>query len=98
MSIEIVPTCPWGSDCETIKDNKVYRCQLYTEMKGKDASGEDQNSWKCAMAWMPILQTEVSGTNRQVAASVQSMRNAQVETGNKAISALNANTRVIGNE
>ena len=73
--MEIRVTCPLGSECETAKDGYVERCAWYTEMKGQDATGEEHNDWRCAIAWQPILQVEVAGTNRGVAASVQSLRN-----------------------
>ncbi len=85
MDIKI--TCPLGSECETIIDNQLNRCAWYTEMAGKDASGKEHNDWRCAMAWQPILQVEMSQTNRTVAASVQSMRNEQIKRQDLALQA-----------
>jgi hypothetical protein len=93
MAIDVVITCPLGSTCEEIVDGKIHRCAWYTEMKGIDAQGEEQNDWKCAMTWMPILQTEVAGTQRGVAASINSMRNENVKRQDLALKAMNeANT------
>ena len=89
MAIDVVITCPLGSTCEEIVRGKIHRCAWYTEMKGTDASGEDCNQWKCAMAWMPILQTEVAGTQRGVAASINSMRNENVKRQDLALKAMN---------
>lgn len=85
MALEIVTTCPLGSNCEEVKDGKIHRCSWYTRMQGKDATGKDHDSWKCAIAWQPILQVEVAGTNRNVAASVQSLRNEQTKRQDIAI-------------
>lgn len=89
MAIDVVITCPLGSTCEEIVGGKIHRCGWYTEMKGIDANGEDQNDWKCAMAWMPILQVEVAGTQRGVAASINSMRNENVKRQDLALKAIN---------
>jgi len=98
MAIDVVITCPLGSTCEEIVDGKIHRCAWYTEMKGTDAQGEEHNDWKCAMAWMPILQVEVAGTQRGVAASVNSMRNENVKRQDLALKAMNeasTNARII---
>jgi len=86
MDIRI--TCPLGSKCEEVKDGYVERCAWYTEMSGKDAAGNDHDDWKCAITWFPILQVEMSATNRQVAASVQSMRNEQTKRQDIALQSL----------
>lgn len=63
MNVEL--TCPLGSKCEEIKDNKLYRCHWYTEVMGKNPqSTETINEWRCAIAWLPILTIEMSQTNR----------------------------------
>lgn len=75
--METKVTCPFGHKCEEAKDGYVERCALYVEMQGRDASGGTYDEWRCSLAWMPILQVEMSSTNRGVAASVQSLRNEQ---------------------
>jgi len=77
--METCLTCPLGAKCEEIKDNILHRCIWYVEMKGTDSAGDEHNEWNCAMAWMPILQTEVATSNRGVAASIESMRNEMTE-------------------
>ena len=86
--MEIRITCPLGSKCEEAKDGYVERCAWYTEMSGKDAAGKDHDEWNCAIKWFPILQVEMSGTNRQVAASIQSMRNEQTKRQDIALQSL----------
>ena len=77
--LEATITCPLGSVCEEIKNDKIYRCAWYTEMQGLDASGEPHDESRCSMAWMPILQTEMSGTNRGQTAAIESLRNETVK-------------------
>lgn len=83
--MKIKYSCPLGSDCEVAKDGFIERCSWYVEMRGQDSQGNDHDSWKCAIAWQPILQTEMSGSTRQVAASVQSLRNAQIKRQDAAL-------------
>jgi len=79
MSIEVVKTCPLGSECEEIKDGKLHRCRWYIEMAGKTQDGTEVNTWDCAIAWQPILMVEMSSTSRNVSASVDSLRNETVK-------------------
>lgn len=71
--MEVCITCPLGSECETIIDNKLHRCAWYTKLKGKDAQGEERDEWACAIAWQPILLLEIAGKVRQTNASIQTM-------------------------
>ncbi len=73
--MDVVLTCPLGSECEEIRDNKSYRCRWFVEMKGNDASGEEHNRWDCAIAWQPILQVEQSQSSREVSSAIISLRN-----------------------
>ncbi len=73
--METRTTCPFGHKCEEAKEGFVERCALYVEMQGRDATGGTYDEWRCSLAWMPILQVEMSSTSRGVAASVQSLRN-----------------------
>lgn len=77
--LKVVVTCPLGSTCTEIKDDKIHRCAWYTEMQGMDASGEQHDESRCAIAWMPILQTEMSGTNRGQTAAIESLRNETIK-------------------
>ena len=43
---DIVMTCPLGSVCEEIKDNKVHRCMWFTKIVGTDPNtGEAIKDW-----------------------------------------------------
>ena len=87
--MDVRVTCPFGHKCETAKDGYIERCALYVEMRGKDAAGEDHDEWRCSFAWQPILQVEVASTGRNVAASIQSLRNEQTKRQDLALQALN---------
>ena len=80
MSIEVEITCPLGSTCEEVKDGKIHRCAWYTCVVGTDPNtGKGVDEWKCAMAWMPLLQIEMSHTNRGQTAALESFRNETVK-------------------
>ena len=79
MAIEVVITCPLGSACEEIKNNKLYRCRWYTQVAGiNPQTGESVDEWNCAMSWIPLLLIENANTNRGQTAAIESMRNEQV--------------------
>ena len=86
--MDIVHTCPLGSDCEVIKDNKVHRCRWYIQMQGKDAAGKNQDKWGCAMEWLPLLLTETTGGVIRLQSAVESSRNLQDLRQQEAIRAL----------
>ena len=80
MSLEVELTCPLGSTCEEVKDGKIHRCAWYTKVVGKNPQSEEQiDEWKCAIAWMPILQVEMSQTNRGQTHALESFRNETVK-------------------
>ena len=86
--MEVIATCPLGSVCEEIKDNKIHRCRWYIKIRGTDASGEDVDTEDCSMAWMPILQLEMSKTNRGQTVAIESMRNEQIKRQDAALLAM----------
>jgi len=85
MELEVIKTCPLGSTCREIKDNKIYECRWLTKLKGIDAQGQEVDNEECALYWMPILSIEASTTNRSIASSIDSARNTTVDNTNKAI-------------
>ncbi len=77
--MDIKTTCPLGSQCEEIKDNQMHRCAWYTNIQGKDPQSEKYiDKWECAIAFMPMLQIEMSQTNRGQTAALESFRNETV--------------------
>ena len=79
MSINKELTCPLGSKCSEIKNDKLYECAWFVELKGTDAQGNDHDERACSIAWMPLLQIEVAGTNRGQTKAIESLRNEQVK-------------------
>jgi len=81
--LEVEFTCPLGSECEEVKNNKIYRCMWYTKVSGEDPNtGEIHDDWSCAISWMPTLQLEMSRTNRGQTAALDSFRNETVKGQN----------------
>lgn len=77
--IKIETTCPLGSKCEEVKNDTVYRCRWYTQIQGMNPqTGEQMDTWDCAIAWLPILSVEMSRTNRGQTAALESFRNEMV--------------------
>lgn len=81
MAIEVVLTCPLGSTCEEVKDNKIHRCRWYKCLAGQDPqTGEILNDvWDCSLSWLPVLLVENANTNRGQTAAVESFRNEMVK-------------------
>ena len=80
--IEEVRTCPLGSVCEEIKDNKIHRCHWYIGVTGSyevDGKEVDEERFSCAIAWLPALQLEMSKTNRGQTSALESFRNETVK-------------------
>jgi len=91
--IDAVLTCPLGSKCEEIKDNKLHRCVWFIELKGKNPqTGEDLDERACAIAWLPILQIEVANVNRGVHSALISIREETVVRQDLALSRLTNGT------
>ena len=85
--MEVVYTCPLGSECETAKKDestgkmKLYRCRWYVKMRGKDPQSDNEiDEFRCSMEWMPLLQVEHSLFDRQTGAAVESLRNNVIDT------------------
>lgn len=76
MDLETVVTCPFGSKCKEIRDNKIHRCAFLTTLKGKNPqTNEDQDEEGCAIYWLPILLLENSRAAHSTAAAVETFRN-----------------------
>ena len=91
--LETVTTCPLGSECQEVKDGKMYQCAWYIKLQGKDPqTGKDVDDYRCAIAWQPILAIEGNGASHGIAASVQSLRNETVKRQDIALGAFNAKT------
>jgi len=81
-----VITCPLGSKCEEIKDNKLHQCAWLVEIKGTNPqTNETKDEKACAIAWMPILQIETSGTQKATHDAVISLREETVSRQDMAL-------------
>ena len=98
MTIETVMTCPLGSKCEEIKDNKMHRCVWFIKMAGTNpTTGESMDEQGCAMSWLPILLVENSQQQRRTGAAVESFRNEMVKS-NESTTGLLLNNMINGNK
>jgi hypothetical protein len=80
MALEVEFFCPLGSTCEEAVDGVIKRCAWYTKMVGLDPNtGKEIDDWACAMSWMPMLQVEMSNTNRGQTQALESFRNETVK-------------------
>jgi len=78
--IETQISCPLGSKCEEIKDNVLMRCAWFTKLVGKDPQSEKEiDEWRCAIAWLPIMQVEIAQTNRGQTDAICSMRDETIK-------------------
>lgn len=78
--IETRIICPLGSKCEEIKDQTLVRCAWFTKLVGKDPQSEKEiDEWRCAIAWLPIMQVEVAQTNRGQTEALCSMRDETIK-------------------
>jgi len=77
--MEIKYTCPLGSECETAKDNILYRCRWYIKLRGKDPqTGDPVDEFRCAYEWNVLLAVENTGAVSGVQAATESFRNEMV--------------------
>jgi hypothetical protein len=70
-----------GTFCPLIKKDCVgLTCAWYTRVQGYDTnSGNQVDSYECAISWLPMLLIENSGQQRQTGAAVESFRNEMVK-------------------
>ena len=85
--------CPLGSKCEVVEtrneEQVLITCPWYKKFQGQDMQGNDHDEWDCSIAWMPMLQIEMAGTNRGQTAAIESMRNETIKRQDAAINAMN---------
>lgn len=71
--------CPLGSQCtKMIDDDTIERCAWHVKLQGIDAQGEKHDDWRCALAWLPILNINVADASRHTASAIDSFRNETV--------------------
>ena len=78
--VEIKTVCPLGSKCEEVNDGVIHRCAWYTKLIGKDPQSEkEMDEWRCAIAWLPVMQVEVAQTNRGQTEALCSFRDETIK-------------------
>ena len=78
--LEIVLTCPLGSKCQEVRDNKVYRCGWFIKLVGRDPStGKEHDEWGCSIAFQSVLSVEIARTNTGQTRALESFRNEVVK-------------------
>ena len=86
--IETVLTCPLGSKCKEIKDNKIHRCMWLVDIKGENPqTGEEENREDCAIAFTPLAILENARWSKGTQSAVESERN-EVSELNKVFQAI----------
>ncbi|RKY42323.1 MAG: hypothetical protein DRP85_03290 [Candidatus Makaraimicrobium thalassicum] len=89
--LEEVLTCPLGSECREVRDNKLYKCAWLVELEGTHPqTGDKVKEDKCAIQWMPILMIEGNGSMNRLGASIQSMRNETVKRQDVALKVIDS--------
>jgi hypothetical protein len=97
MALEVEFFCPLGSTCEEAVDGVIKRCAWYTKMVGLDPNtGKEVDDWACAMSWMPMLQVEVSSTNRGQTKALESFRNETVKGQDEFNSLVKKRNNILG--
>lgn len=95
--MDIEYTCPLGSVCEEIRNNKLHRCRWFAEVKGlHPQTGEEVNQWNCSIPLSLIGILETSRTNRGQTAALESFRNEVVQGNNQLLAiAQTKNNRIL---
>jgi hypothetical protein len=71
-----------GTFCPLIKKDCIgLTCAWYTRIQGVDNNtGNQVDSYECAISWLPMLLIENSGQQRSTGAAVESFRNEMVKS------------------
>ena len=92
MAVEVIETCPLGSECVEVKNGAIHRCKWFIKLQGKDAMGKDHDTENCAIAWWPLLQVETSRQGLMQTAAINSMRNESIKRQDVAIDLMRQET------
>jgi hypothetical protein len=89
-----------GTFCPLIKKDCVgLTCAWYTRVQGYDVNtGNQVDSYECAISWLPMLLIENSGQQRSTGAAVESFRNEMVKSNEQAQQLLLATAEIMQNE
>ena len=88
MKIEIKNNCPLNN----FKPCKKFDCGWFIQIRGKNPqTGEEQDEYGCAIAYLPLMMIENSQQTRQAGASIESFRNEMVKSNNETLKMLMTN-------
>jgi hypothetical protein len=89
-----------GTFCPLIKKDCVgLTCAWYTRVQGHDVNtGNQVDSYECAISWLPMLLIENSGQQRSTGAAVESFRNEMVKSNEQSQQLLLATAGIMQNE
>lgn len=80
MKIEPKNNCP----LDGFKPCRQLDCGWFTQVRGTNPNtGENVDSWGCAVTWLPMLLIENAQQSRQTGAAVESFRNEMVNSNEK---------------
>lgn len=87
--LPLVATCPLGSKCREIVNDKIHVCKWLISIKGVDPQDSTKviDNEECAIAVLPILLIETSRNVQGVQAATESFRNEMVAS-NKNVASL----------
>lgn len=76
MDVEIVKTCPYGSKCREIKNNKMYVCHMLVESRRVNVHTQEETKDElCAIPFLTILMADNVAATRGTQAATESFRN-----------------------
>lgn len=86
MSLTVHHECPLGGQCDRIEapsdrhpKGRIVRCAWYTRVQGRNPETQEiQDSWGCAMAFLPILLVDNTVAMGRVQTATESGRNETV--------------------
>jgi hypothetical protein len=86
-----------GTFCPLIKKDCIgLTCAWYTRVQGYDVNtGNQVDSYECAISWLPMLLIENSGQQRQTGAAVESFRNEMVKSNEQSQQLLLATAGIV---
>lgn len=87
MNLKIEPknNCP----LDGFKPCRQLECGWFTQVRGTNPNtGEEVDSWGCAVTWLPMLLIENAQQSRQTGAAVESFRNEMVSGNERTAQAL----------
>ena len=88
MKLEVKDNCPLND----FNPCKKFDCAWFIQIRGKNPqTGEEQDEYGCAIAYLPLMMIENSQQTRQAGASIESFRNEMVKSNNETLKILMTN-------